>query len=45
MLALAMAHPKLQGLRRWLLVTRDASGRIAATRPSDRSSGLRVSLR
>jgi len=26
MMAMAMAHPKLQGLRRWHLVTRDAHG-------------------
>jgi len=26
MMAAAMAHPRLQGLRRWLLVTRDAHG-------------------
>ncbi len=29
MLALATAHPKLQGLRRWNLVTRDAHGLYA----------------
>jgi GNAT superfamily N-acetyltransferase len=30
MLAMALGHPRLQGLRRWMLVTRDAHPLYAA---------------